>query len=129
MKICDIFSSRGEGYFRELEADAVRAVSSASASVIATGGGVPLRGESIDALRENGRIYFIDRSPENLIPTSDRPLSSTKEDILKRYRERYGIYSEACDVRIDADCDAECVADKILKDFLQSITDIRKAEF
>ena len=123
-KIPDIFASEGEGYFRDLEADVTKEAAARSASVIATGGGLPKRAENIYALSENGRIYFIDRPLASLIPTKDRPLSSTREAIEARYRERYGIYCAACDVRIDATGDAQSIADMILTDFFKNTLDI-----
>lgn len=32
-----------------------------------------LRSENVDALRMNGRIYFLDRPVDMLVPTQDRP--------------------------------------------------------
>ncbi len=112
-----IFREDGEAKFRELEAEVIREVASETGVIIATGGGAVLRSENIDALRENGRIYFIDRPLERLMPTDNRPLSSTKEDIEKRYHERYKIYTEAADVRVWANCFPKAVAEKIMKDF------------
>ena len=112
-----IFSEDGEAAFRELEAEVVCEVAKMTGAIIATGGGAVLREENVDALRENGRIYFIDRPLESLMPTANRPLASTKEDISRRYEERYGIYTKAADVRVDADCSPEDVAKKIIEDF------------
>lgn len=115
MSIPDIFKERGETGFRELETQIIREVSARTGTIIATGGGAVLRRENVDALRESGRIFFLDRSPELLVATSDRPLSSTKEAITQRYHERYGTYCQACDERIDADGDALSVAEKIIE--------------
>ena len=112
-----IFREDGEAKFRELEAEVIREVASETGVIIATGGGAVLRSENMDALRENGRIYFIDRPLERLMPTDNRPLSSTKADIEKRYHERYKIYTEAADVRVWANCFPKAVAEKIMKDF------------
>ena len=101
MTIPEIFAKRGEGAFRDIESDAVREAAKANGAVIATGGGAILREENLDALHSNGRLYFIDRPPELLIPTSDRPLSSDRDAILKRYTERYPIYCSVCDEIID----------------------------
>ena len=117
MTIPEIFSRYGEEYFRDRESEAVREASKMTGIVIATGGGAVLREENVEALRQNGRLYFIDRPLSALIPTDDRPLSSTKEAIEKRYNERYSIYLSSCDERIDADCDAVAVCERILSDF------------
>ena len=117
MEIKDIFSSFGEEKFRDMETQAVLSASAATSSVIATGGGAILRSENVFALRQNGKIFFIDRPLESLIPTHSRPLSSDREALEKRYGERYGIYCSVCDERIDAKRDAESVCRDILEKF------------
>ena len=117
MPIKEIFEKFGEKYFRDLESECVKEASARSSVVIATGGGVPLRLENVKALRENGKIFFLDRPLENLIPTDSRPLASDREAIRKRYEERYDIYCRSCDERIDASSDAQSVAEKILEFF------------
>lgn len=119
LTIPEIFNLHGQKKFRELESETVCQVAAKTGVVIATGGGVPLKKENIQALSENGRIYWIDRPLECLMPTDDRPLSATKEAIAQRYKERYDIYKASADVQIQADCDAEQVADKIMGDFLK----------
>ena len=112
-----IFREDGEAKFRELEAAVIKDAAKETGVIIATGGGAVLKSENVDALRENGRLYFIDRPLENLMPTANRPLSSTREDIERRYRERYGIYTKAADVTVKANCFPKTVAEKIMKDF------------
>lgn len=111
--ITEIFRERGEGYFRTLEAEVIKDVSKKVGIIISTGGGAVLRGENVNALRANGKIYFLDRPLSALMPTDDRPLASTKEAITKIYNERYGIYISSADTVIDADCDACAVTEKI----------------
>lgn len=115
--IPEIFKRHGEEYFRDLESEVIFDVAKENSLVIATGGGAVLREANIYALGQSGKIYFIDRPLSALIPTEDRPLSSTREAIEKRYSERYGTYSSVCDCKIDADCAPEEVADRILEDF------------
>ena len=94
----EIIASDGESAFRDFESDILKEViAPRQGEVIATGGGAVLREENRLMLRQNGRVYFLDRPVEKLIPTSDRPLSSTREALEKRYRERYAIYCEAAD--------------------------------
>ena len=112
-----IFREDGEAKFRELETEVIKDAAKETGVIIATGGGAVLKSENVDALRENGRLYFIDRPLENLMPTANRPLSSTREDIERRYRERYGIYTNAADVTVKANCFPKTVAEKIMKDF------------
>ncbi len=113
--IPEIFAEDGEAHFRRLESEAIARAAAESSAVIATGGGAVLRGENVEALRENGRLYFLDRAVEKLIPTDDRPLSSSTEAIYKRYEERYPIYSSVCDARIDGDGTPDEVMREILE--------------
>ncbi len=110
MKISRIFEKYGEDAFRDMETRAIKEAASENNRIIATGGGAVLREENINALKSNGRIYFIDRPIHMLIPTSDRPLAMDIQSITKRYHERYDIYRNTADCVIDGGCDAESVA-------------------
>ncbi len=116
-KPSEIIMSMGEEYFRTLESDIVNEVSKETGAVIATGGGVILKEENIISLSQNGRIYFIDRPFELLLPTQDRPLTSTKEALLNKYNERYNIYKTSADVKIDASVDVNEVSNAIIGEF------------
>ena len=102
-EISDIFKDSGEKAFRRMETSVIKDISGKSGIIISTGGGAVLSSENTDALRQNGRIYFIDRSLENLKATSDRPLSSDFSQLKARYEERYDIYLSTCDVHINGD--------------------------
>ena len=114
LSIPKIFERYGEGHFRLLEREAIESAGALTSVIIATGGGAVLKEENVDLLRQNGRLFFIDRPPQNLIPTTDRPLANDRTAIEKRYKERYPIYRAVCDVRIDADCDPQEVAETII---------------
>lgn len=102
MKIPEIFEKYGEAEFRRLETEVIKEVSRGNSCIIATGGGAILREENVRALKQNGRLFFLDRPLEMLVPTKSRPLSSDREAIKKRFEERYDIYCSVCDVRIEA---------------------------
>ena len=115
MTIPDIFESKGEAYFRNAETEAIFTLSKNNSSVIATGGGAVLNKKNIELLKENGKVIFLDRPLEMLITTSDRPLSSNKSDLEKRYNERYNLYKVSADVVIDACGTVEDVINQIMK--------------
>ena len=117
--IKEIFENKGEEYFRSLESEAIKEASKNTGSVIATGGGAILREENVKALKANGKIFFIDRPLEKLVPTGDRPLASNKAAIEKRYKERYGIYTQTADFQINADKDENTVAKLIEEKFYE----------
>ncbi len=115
--IPEIFGDFGEEYFRNLEKDVIQNVSSFNSQIIATGGGVVLNSQNIDNLKSNGRVYFIDRPIDLLVTTDDRPLSSNRQDLEKRYNERYGLYTASADVIIDGTGTVNEVAERIEADF------------
>lgn len=114
--IPEIFQRQGEVYFRQLESSVIRQIATQQNLVIATGGGAVLNPANTALLRENGKVYFLDRSLEFLCATKDRPLSSDRAALENRYRERYSIYSRECDVRIPADDTVETVVSQIRED-------------
>ena len=117
--IPEIIKHDGENTFRQIETDVVKKVSKNTGLVISTGGGAILKEENVFALKQNGRLYFIDRPLELLIPTDDRPLSSNKTDMEKLYNKRYSIYDGTCDQKVDANCTPEEVAKKIIGDYVK----------
>ena len=113
MQITDIFKKFGEGAFRDMESSALRELSNRTSLVIATGGGAILRDGNVRALRKNGRLFFLDRPLEKLIPTESRPLSSDRAAITARYNERYSRYLAVADERVDADAEPSAIANLI----------------
>ena len=115
MSISEIFQRYGEKYFRDAESEAVKEASSRSGIIIATGGGAILRKENIDNLKLNGTICFINRNPEDLIPTKERPTAFNRTEMEKRYKERYSIYVSTADHIIKNNSSAEDAAEKIME--------------
>ena len=113
--IADIFAGKGEKYFREAETQVIKEVSMLNGKVIATGGGAVLRKENVDALRQNGRLFFLNRPLEDIIPTDDRPLSSDYEALKKRFEERYDIYTSSADKEIYVDGNIDNAVGRILE--------------
>ncbi len=113
----EIINSSGEQAFRDIEFEVIEELSQANGCVISTGGGAVLREENLENLRKNGRIYFINRPLEDIKTSDDRPLSSNREMLKKRFDERYDIYCNSADVIINPLDGAELNADLILEDF------------
>lgn len=113
--IPEIFSAQGEAGFRKMEKDVVTSISSDSGLIIATGGGVVLNPENIHRLKRNGVVVFLDRAPEELICTADRPLSKDKDTVMKLYHERYPLYTASADVRIPSLDTPERTANSVLR--------------
>jgi Shikimate kinase len=117
MPVTRIFDEQGEAAFREAESRAVARAARKTGCVIATGGGVILRSENLRRLRQNGRLYFLDRPLELLLPTEDRPLARTADAMRQRYEERYLRYIAACDARVHGEGTAQAAAAEIGEDF------------
>ncbi len=91
-----------EDCFRDAEERTVKALSEKEGLVIATGGGVVKREINVKRMKETGRVFFIDRSPEDIVTDVEvgtRPLlAEGPEKVFTLYRERIALYREAADV-------------------------------
>ena len=117
--IPEIFAVNGEEGFRAIETQVIEQISAKQNCVIATGGGAVLREKNITLLKGNGTLYFIDRPLDLLITTDDRPLSSNRNDLEKRYNERYEIYCNVSDKRIVNDGSLDVIVNSIKEDFIK----------
>ncbi len=115
--IAEYFKSHTEKEFRDIETQITKDISKKNGIVIATGGGCILREENVDALRSNGKLYFIDRDLGNLTPTDSRPLATKKEALKMLYETRYQLYLDACDVKINGNLTPSDEADIIERSF------------
>ena len=95
--IPEIFREDGEPAFRDLESMVIRSLAKQGGQIISTGGGAVLRPENVAALRQNGRLFWLDRDPDSLVPTDDRPLADTIEKMKRLCREREPVYRAAAD--------------------------------
>ncbi len=88
--ISEIFAQKGEGYFREVESQVALELSGRQGLVIATGGGVVLDAQNVDALQSTGTGICLTASPEVIYERVKggyhRPLLMT-DDPPERIRE------------------------------------------
>lgn len=93
-----------EDHFRRQETETVKRLSRLEDKVLAMGGGVVLRQENIDCLKEKGRIIFIDRSPADIIGDVDteyRPLlAAGRQRIYDLYAQREALYRQAAEATV-----------------------------
>ncbi len=101
-RISNIFSEDGESAFRDLESEAVCKASKLYNYVIATGGGAVLRETNMEALKQNGIIFCLTATPDEIYRRvrhqSHRPLLQTPEPLAKirsMLAERKPYYAEA----------------------------------
>ncbi len=117
-EITEIFKKVGEHGFRDLESAVIADIANnAQGAVIATGGGAILRQENVRALQRSGRIYFLNRDIEKILPTEDRPLSRDREALEARFHERYPKYLATCDCEIITCEDLAHTVSSIQEDF------------
>lgn len=113
--IRQIFAERGETAFRDLETQVIRDLAGQTSVILSTGGGAILRRDNVTALKQNGRLFFLDRPLEALIPTDDRPLGDSREKLTALYESRYDQYLAACDERVLVTAGPEQTAEAILR--------------
>ena len=100
--ITDIFDEDGEEAFRQLETEAVNKVSNYANYVISTGGGVVLRETNVSRLKENGVVFCLTATPEEIFKRvshhTHRPLLQTPDamnTIRTMLAERNPYYAKA----------------------------------
>ncbi|NMB14800.1 MAG: shikimate dehydrogenase [Gallicola sp.] len=115
-----IFDSEGEEAFRKLEREVILEFGKMTGIVLSTGGGSVLDERNYLPLKQNGRIYFLNRKLEDL-PIQGRPLSKGGLSSLKKMQEiRLPKYQRFSDVEIQNGKIDESV-EKILEDFNENI--------
>ncbi len=112
--IPDIFREDGEPAFRDLESGIIRELSKQGGQIISTGGGAVLRPGNVAMLRWNGRLFWLNRNPDDLVPTDDRPLADTEAKMKQLYIEREPVYRAAADVIIPVTGTPQQAAGQIL---------------
>ena len=111
----DIIEQQGENAFRDIETEIIKKFSKQQNLIISTGGGVVKREINIELLKENGIIVFLDRKLENLEVTTDRPITSSKDKLVKVFEERYPLYNKYSDIRFEVSENFEVNAAKLIK--------------
>ena len=98
MTIPDIFSVRGETYFREAESEALKSLRPLTNSVISTGGGTPCYADNMDYMLETGLTIYLKLTPGQLKSRlsgtgGERPLIKDlgDADLLNFIREKLAL--------------------------------------
>lgn len=108
MTIQDFFDQHGEEAFRKIETD-ILAKTLAKEQIISTGGGIVLKEENRQLLKEMPLVVYLKTDPEELIHRlktdtgSIRPLvvSKSPEEILAVYRPRIPLYEETASLIVE----------------------------
>ena len=112
-----------EDCFRDAEVRASQSLAEKSGIVVACGGGVVKRSENMDIFKKTGTVFFLDRSPDDIVSDVDvstRPLlKDGKQKVYDLYDERIALYRNAADYRVPNNKTIEEVLDafeELIKD-------------
>jgi shikimate kinase len=106
LSVSEIFSKKGEKYFRSLENELIRSFDKQKKTVIATGGGAPCHDDNMKLMNEKGITVYLKMSPGGLASRLEnakhlRPLiANLKTEDLQDYisdklKEREEYYLES----------------------------------
>jgi len=100
--IADIFSLKGEAYFRALEKDILEEVSTLKPCVVSTGGGVVVKPVNIETIKKSGVMIWLDANVDTIYErtksSAHRPLLNVddpKKKIQTLLDSRKAFYSQA----------------------------------
>lgn len=106
--IHDIFDELGESGFRDIETDVCEELLELKNCVISTGGGIVLRHDNQDVLRECAIVVYlvsdIDTILDRIKGNTSRPLlqvENPRAELNRIYKERHLIYESLADFRIN----------------------------
>ncbi len=110
MSIPDIFSIKGEMYFRDLETALLKEIQEKDNVVVSCGGGIVLREQNVESMKKSGYIVLLTASPETILKRvkrdENRPLLKGKknvkaiQELMEARREKY---ESAADIQICVD--------------------------
>ncbi|MEP4076195.1 shikimate kinase [Haloferula sp.] len=108
--VAEIFASRGEDYFRELEAAILHELAAPDAPrrIISTGGGIVTRKRNRALIKQLGYVVWL-QAPVDIIlertgRNRDRPLLNTdnpREKVESMLAERKPMYAAAADIEVE----------------------------
>lgn len=119
--IPDIFARYGETYFRKLEVKYLERVLDEEDVVISTGGGIIVSPENVKLLNAQQTFYLMwefDTLFNRIEGDEARPLSTSYEEVYKRYKVRQGLYENASRAHIQ--CEGKSIVD-IVTEVLEKV--------
>lgn len=100
--INEIFAQNGETYFRNLETKVLKDILSKDNQIISTGGGIIIRNENINLLKEKSFVIYLKTNINTLIErakqNNERPLlndNNISQKLKKLLSERENQYNKA----------------------------------
>lgn len=107
LKISEIFSTKGEDYFRTLEASALRRYSETKEFVMATGGGAPCFHDNMEFINKTGTSIFINTPVKDILSRMGKhqketrpmlanvPEEKLEEKLISLLQKRLPFYQQA----------------------------------
>ncbi|MGN0436249.1 MAG: shikimate kinase [Wujia sp.] len=123
MSINDIFAKYGEEHFRNIESELVLTLGSEGNTIVSCGGGVVVRPENTEHMKQSGIIVFLTATPETIYERvkdgNERPILNghmNVEYIAELMEKRRELYEKACDMKISTDGKTiDAICDEIIK--------------
>ena len=110
MSINDIFAQYGEDHFRDIESQLIVDIGKEEPSIVSCGGGVVVRPQNTQNMKEIGRIVFLKATPETIYErvknSTDRPILNghmNVEYIAELMEKRRALYEATADITIQTD--------------------------
>lgn len=116
MPIPEIFSRRGELWFRRTEERVIRDILGGDAGVLALGGGAVESARTRDLLRRTADVVWLKATPAVAwarVRDSDRPLATDEARFARRLAAREPNYRDAAHLEVDADGPLDEVAARV----------------
>lgn len=118
MSITDIFATRGEEYFRDLETQLLHSFAGEENLVVSCGGGSVLRDENARIMKQSGSIVLLTASPETIYErvknSTNRPVLNGHmnvayiREMMEKRRGRYEAVADVCVATDGKTVDAIC---------------------
>lgn len=132
MSINEIFERYGEQHFRDIESDLVVRIKNEGNTIVSCGGGVVVRSENTEHMKQSGTIVFLTATPETIYERvkdgNDRPIlngNMNVEYIAGLMEKRRELYERAADIRIVTDGKS---LEQICEEIVQKVNSRQKQE-
>lgn len=110
MSISDIFATKGEPYFRDVETNLLIEIQVQENKVVSCGGGVVLREQNVTEMKKSGQIVLLTAKPETILERvkddDSRPLLHGNKNVAfisEMLEKRRPKYEGAADIVIQTD--------------------------
>lgn len=122
LKISEIFSQKGENFFRKVETEILKSFAKKLGQVISTGGGAIQKEGNLQILKENGLTIYLKTSPEVLFGRikndTSRPLLQNEkpfETLRELLEKREPNYKKADIIVVTDEKTIDEIVDEIIK--------------